>query len=136
MKNYLKTNKLLAALAISSVVAFSCTVDPHPSLVTLSFENGLSSQIEIVAEDSSNRTFFNLSIPSGESKIVSNEANSWDDLFYPERINSIRVIFSDGKEYLSNDYHSLQSLLNEETYTNKGNCYSVVINEEFYLSAK
>ena len=66
------------ALAISSIVVFSCTVDPNPSVIILSYENALSSQIDIKAENSSNNEFFNLSVPSGESRTVMFEADSWD----------------------------------------------------------
>ena len=120
MKNYLKTIKRFVALAISSIVVFSCTVDPNPSVIILSYENALSSQIDIKAENSSNNEFFNLSVPSGESRTVMFEADSWDGLFYPERINSIKVIFADGKEYLSNDSYTVKSLLNEATYIKEG----------------
>ena len=57
MKNYLKTIKRFVALAISSIVVFSCTVDPNPSVIILSYENALSSQIDIKAENSSNNEF-------------------------------------------------------------------------------
>lgn len=106
MKNYLKTIKLCVALTIFSMVAYSCEVDPHFPEIILTYENALSDTIEIVAENSSNMSFFKLSIPSGESRTARCGADTWDDLFYPERITSIKVIFSDGKEYLSNDYHS------------------------------
>ena len=52
MKNYLKTIKRFVALAIYSIVVFSCTVDPNHSVIILSYENALSSKIEIKAENS------------------------------------------------------------------------------------
>ena len=132
MKNYLKTIKRFVALAISSIVVFSCTVDPNPSVIILSYENALSSRIDIKAENSSNNEFFNLSVPSGESRTVMFEADSWDGLFYPERINSIKVIFADGKEYLSNDSYTVKSLLNEATYIKEGDKYHIVIDEDYH----
>ncbi len=135
MKSCLRIIRSLCAFSAITFLVLSCIVDPNPSNVKIVYENATPVEIVIQATGPSNLKMFETRIPVGESSDVLMDAKDIYEVFNPGRISSIKVIFDDGKEFLSDSFDAEGSLLNVKTYEENAGSYCLIIDSEYYISS-